>query len=497
MKIFAAGLLAVALVVARARAELTYEIAPVPSPAGLNSLGASLARSSDGALWLAWVEPAESGTAALRIAEFDGAAKQWRAAVTVYRGRDLSTTPGEFPAFTAGPGDRLSAVWPDGKGGALHTRSIDRGKTWLAPKSLSTETIAIEKISAVALPDGRVMAAWLDGRALKSTAKTQLFTRFLGEPGADHLVDASVCECCPLGLTSFPDGTVLLGYRGRSKDDVRDILVASYLDDRWDPRIANTHDQWKTATCPMAGARLASDGPRVSKAWFTAAHDDPRVLVATSPDAGGIYTRPVRADLGKPLGHVDTVMLHDGTQLVTWLEHTVDQASQPNGTLYLRRYGPTGNALPPVALAVVKDAAKAGHPRFAVIKDFDATSPAQLLVTYNRDGDTPGVATLLVTMPDEDLLAEADATCACGHRPEELRGSGLRARVVAVASDHGSVRLRHGAIPGLLREGEREFKIAREAAPSLEAPAEILGRIEQRDGIWWLFDVRKLGQPLR
>lgn len=497
MKIFAVGLLALALAWCEARAELTYEIVPMPSPAGAGSLGSSLAKSSDGALWLAWVEPTGANARALRISEFDGAAKKWRPALTVYRGTELIATSGEFPAVTAGPGNRLSAVWPDGKGGALYTQSIDGGKTWLQAKPLSTETSAVEKISAVALADGRVMVAWLDGRAIKSTAKTQLFTRFLGEPGADHLVDASVCDCCQLGLTSFPDGTALLAYRGRTKDEIRDILVASYLEGQWDPRIANTHDQWKIAGCPMNGARLASDGPRVSKAWFTAANDDPRVLVATSPDAGGIYTRPVRADLGKPLGHVDTVMLRDGTQLVTWLEHTVDQASKPNGTLYLRRYGPTGNALPPVALAVIKDASAAGFPRFAVVKDFDVTSSAQLLVTFSRDGDAAGVATLLVTMPDEDLLAEADATCACGHRPEELRGAGLRGQILAVSSDHGSVRLRHSAIPGLLRAGEREFKIAPETAAALQAPSEILGRIEQRDGAWWLFDVRRLGQPLR
>ena len=40
-----------------------------------------------------------------------------------------------------------------------------------------------------------------------------------------------------------------------------------------------------------AGPRLAADGPRMGAAWFTAADDEPRVLVSTSPDAGTRMTR--------------------------------------------------------------------------------------------------------------------------------------------------------------------------------------------------------------
>lgn len=497
MKILASALVALAFAGVQMRAELTYDVAAVASPAASGAVGASLAKAADGSVWLTWAEPADGNERMLQISRFDASAKQWLAAQTIYRGPELASLADEPPALVFGPNGRASVLWSNGKGTALYRQSTDGGKTWNKLGPITSESNALEKISAVALPDGRVMAAWLDGRAIKTTGRTQLFARFLGEPGADQLVDRSVCECCPLGLTSFPDGTVLLAYRGRSKDDMRDILVASYLEDRWDPRIANTHDQWKPPQCPIHGARIASDGPRVGKAWFTAANDDPRVLVATSPDAGGIYTRAVRADLGNPSGHVDTALLRDGTQFVTWLEHTYDVTSQPNLTLYLRRYGPTGNTLLPVVLATMKNNPNAGVPRMAVIKDFDAASPAQLLVAFNRSGENPGVATVLVTMPDEDLLAEADAGCACGHRPEELRGTGIRGQIVAISSTAGTARLRHGPIPGLLRAGEREFKIAPEAAASLQTPSEVLGRIEQRDGIWWLFDVRGLGQPVR
>jgi hypothetical protein len=497
MKTIGACLLALALGVSASRAELLYEIADAPSPASRGALGASLAKAPEGTLWFSWVEPEMGDARALRFSTFDLAAKKWSPARTVVRGPELVATSAEFPSLAIGPNGRVTAVWPSGHGTAFFSQSSNRGLDWSVPAPLTRESESVEKISVVALPDGRVMAAWLDGRSAKTGGKLeQLFARFLGAAEPDHLVDPSVCDCCPTALTAFPDGTVLLAYRGRTPEEIRDILVASYLEGQWDPRRANTHDHWKIAGCPVNGPRLASDGPRVAKAWFTGADSEPRVLVATSPDAGGIYTRAVRADLGHPLGRVDTVLLRDGTQLVTWLENTVDKNGRATGALYLRRYGPGGNTQPPVRLAVFDDARSAGTPRLALAKDFD-TTPAQLLVTFNQPAAPAGVRTLLVTMPEEESLAEEDSHCACAPRGEELRGSAVRGQVLVASTEHGTVRVRHGSIPGLLRAGERDFRIAPDALATLKPAAEILGRIEQRDGVWWLFDVRLLGQPIR
>jgi hypothetical protein len=423
---------------------------------------------------------------------FDRATKKWRAAHDIYRGKELIATPAEFPAFAAGPEGRAASVWTDGHGRGLFSQSTDAGKTWSAPAPLTRESQSVEKVSAVALPDGRMMAAWLDGRASKPGASLQqLFARFLGDAGADQLVDPRVCDCCQTALTAFPDGTVLLAYRGRDDEELRDILVASFLEEKWDPRHANTHDRWKIAGCPVNGPRIASEGPRVAKAWFTAADDEPRVLVATSPDAGGIYTRATRVDLNRPLGRVDTLLLRDGTQLVTWVENTTDKDGRTVAALYLRRYGPSGSTQIPTRLAFLGDERAAGFPRIALAKDFD-TTPAQVVATFNRPDASAGIATLLVTLPDEELLIEADSNCACGARGEELRGFAIRGRVLAAPAERGTLRVRHGAVPGLFRAGEREFKAGPEVLAAVKTNGDVLARIEQRNGEWWIFDVRLL-----
>jgi hypothetical protein len=69
--------------------------------------------------------------------------------------------------------------------------------------------------------------------------------------------------------------------------------------------------------------------------------------------------------------------------------------------------------------------------------------------------------------------------------------------VTAVAADRGTLRLQHVALPGVLRAGERDFKAAPNVVAALQAGREILGRVEQRSGEWWIFDVRLLQMPPR
>ena len=80
------------------------------------------------------------------------------------------------------------------------------------------------------------------------------------------------------------------------------------------------------AGCPVNGPAVAAQGDLVAIAWFTAAQDDPSVLVAFSEDGGRSHGEPLRVDHGSPLGRVDVLLLDHGTVLVSWLEHDEGQA---------------------------------------------------------------------------------------------------------------------------------------------------------------------------
>lgn len=478
-----------------ARADLHYEIAVLSSPAGPGASCASFARGPDGTVWLSWVEPVAKSEHVLKFSSFDRRSSKWAGPRTIAQGKDWTVDGADAPNLVVQADGHMTAVWAVANR-ALISQSRDHGATWSAPQPLTRESDSIEFVSLRPLADGQLLAAWLDGRAKKSQGPQQLFSRIVGSAGPDVLVDASVCDCCPTALAAFPDGSALLAYRGRDAERIRDILTVRYLDGQWEKSRNSSRDRWMIDGCPVNGPRLAVDGPRVVKTWFTAAYDQPCVLVSSSPDAGGIYTRAMRVDLGRPLGRPDVVLLRDGSQLITWLEQSGTANGSETAGLYLRRFSGAGATQTPVRLASISDVRLAGHPRITLVKDFDDTS-AQCVVAFTRAGEPTRVETLLVTLPEAELLAEADSSCACAAKGEELVGYPIRGQVIAAHPEAGMLRVRHRAVPGLFRAGEAEFKVAANILPVAKPGAEVLARIEQRDGAWTMFDVRLLGEPQR
>ncbi|MBI5689110.1 MAG: exo-alpha-sialidase [Verrucomicrobia bacterium] len=486
---------------AAAEPAITFEELPNPAAAS-GASGSSLAVDPAGNAWLTWLET-EGRATALRFSRFDPAQRRWTPAATVARGEGWFVNWADFPALTADGHGRATAVWfvnnpetPPPPGTTSHagdhhgpgyrafiSATADHGKTWDHPVPLTRESQSVEFVSLATLADGRVLAAWLDGRARHRGGKfQQLFARVLGTSGPDTLVDPAVCDCCQTTLTAFPDGTALLAYRGRTEDEVRDIRVTRFRGDTWDPPRPLSQDDWRLNACPVNGPQLASDGGRVAAAWYTAADNDPRVLVSFSPDAGGRFLLPLAVNDTKPAGRVATAILRDGALLVTW----VDLA----GTLWLRRITPDFTSTPPLPLTSASAARVKGFPRLALVRDYlGGNEPARLLVTYTSDAP-PAVRTLLVTIPEGELLT-AEKNCDCAPTPEQLRGYPIRGTVLRARPEAGRLEIRHGEVPGVIAAGDREMRVAPELQAGASQPGrEFLGRIERRDGAWWLFDVR-------
>lgn len=477
---------------------------PIAAPTTANATGASLVAGLDGVAWLTWLER-DGPTTLLRFATLDAGARSWSTAQTIASGADWFVNSADFPALTVGPAGRATAVWyvnnlpaPE-TGSAAHahhrpgyrafaSQTTDGGKTWSAGTALTRESDSVEFVSLATLADGRVLAAWLDGRAKKSGGKAQqLFSRIVGDSASDTLIDGSACDCCQTALTAFPDGTALLSYRGRTRDEVRDVRVTRLRGGRWDESRPVHQDGWKIAGCPVNGPQLASDGGRVAAAWFTAADNNPRVIAALSPDAGDRFLMPVRISDAKASGRVATVLLHDGAILVTWVD--------ADGGLWLRRVSPDFTLSDPLRLTAPENGRIKGFPRLALWRDYTGGKiSAQLLVAFVREND-PGLGTLLVTVPEGDLL-EAEKSCDCAPTAEELQGFPIRGTIDPAVTTEGTVRVRHFEVPGIFDEGVRDFQIPPDSvANATQAGRQFLGRIERREGSWWLFNVRLIASP--
>jgi hypothetical protein len=165
-------------------------------------------------------------------------------------------------------------------------------------------------------------------------------------------------------------------------------------------------------------------------------------------------------------------------------------AVDADGALWLRRVTPEFTATAPVQLTRPDQGRVKGFPRMALLRDYrGGTEPAQILVTLTRE-NVAGLHTLLVTVPEGGLL-EAEKNCDCASTPEQLQGFPIRGSMVAAQADTGTARVKHFEVPGIFGEGTREFKLAPEALASLGEPGrQFLGRVERRNGEWWLFDLR-------
>jgi hypothetical protein len=473
------------------------EILP-PSSSGARA--AVLASSRDGGVWLAWIEPAGSPQAgpALRCARFDAVAGCWGASQTI------ASVPGwedgeDIPAFAAGARGHLAAAWPVRRPEpiVLASQSDDNGATWTPPAPLSRESHHTSHVCLATLEDGRVLAAWLDGRAPRLRAGfAALYLRFLTGPmtvAPDWLFEKAVSGSCQPDLEPLLDGGALLAYRALSSDGERDIAVARLHGRRWDDRHVLSPDGWiapSEAQTFGGGPAVATDGNRAVAAWYTEADGDPRILVSTSPDAGARFLMPLRLDAGRPAGHPAAALLHDGAALVTWM--SAESGADPD-TVWLRRLSPENSLDPALSLGKAAPARIGGSPRIALVRDYaGGAEPAQAMIAFT--GPEKSFHALLVTVPEASLLAAAEQNCRCGLTPAQLLGYPVSGTIAAVSPAYGTVVMDTGAIPGLIDAGRHVFFASDAQSRTLDAGRKYVARLEYRDGMWWLYDAKLLDE---
>jgi len=369
-------------------------------------MGSTLVLTSEGVPLLSWLEPAGETAWAMKFSRFETKTGTWNEARTVSAGANFFTNWADFPQLAATREGQLTAVWfvnnpthhaaTGGHHGpgyrAIYAMSGDGGKTWSPELPVSDESLRVEFVALQPLPDGRMLAAWLDGR---NHGRMALYARILDGrpgPGPDTLVDNSVCDCCQLSFVPTPDGGALLAYRGRTADEVRDIRLARFDGKNWHPPANLSADGWKIPGCPVNGPQLAGRDNLIGAVWFTGADNRSRVLARVSDDAGASFGRITQVDLGRPQGRVDNVLLADGTLVLAWLEMTGKDTGKEGG-IYLRTLSPGGALSEPLLVAPSSTARMSGFPRMVLL------GGRQVLLTCTQDTTPSAVLTYVIDVP--------------------------------------------------------------------------------------------------
>ena len=296
-----------------------------------------LCATPDGAVLISWIEPGVNAHGrALKLAALTGG--HWSAVLTIAAGESLSANWANFPAVSPFSDHGLAVAWPWKSGaGDEDTElrvsvSADGGGNWSRPAVLHDDREGTQHGFVSLVPQGNgVRAVWLDGHNLKEgvqegLADMTLHSRFVsatGTLGREQEIDERVCDCCQTAAIDA-GADVVVAYRDRTADEIRDISVVRLDGGRWTTPVTPHADGFKITGCPVNGPALAARGQRVAVAWFTNAEDQPRVFVAFSANGGREFGTPVRVDDGRPMGHAGVALLDDGSAVVTWVESQGD-----------------------------------------------------------------------------------------------------------------------------------------------------------------------------
>jgi len=329
----------------------------------------------DGMAYVSWTEHRADSSVAIRLAKWNGTT--WDSSRTIAADRPFFVNWADFPAITTlGNGD-LAAHWLEREGNGTYAygirtvRSRDDGRSWSAPVTPHTDGLEAEHGFVSLWADGgrHMGLVWLDGRksAMKdSTREMTVRTAVVREDGTlskEAVLDARTCDCCQTSTAKGSLGRVIV-YRDRSDKDIRDVAIVRELVGGWSPPVLVHADGWYYPGCPVNGPQVAASGKTVVVAWFTAAHDTARVLVATSIDGGATFGAPVRIDEGDPIGRVAVVLDSRALPIVAWLE----QRTSDEAEVLVRRV--TGATVSETrSLARTSGARQSGFPRLAVLRD--------------------------------------------------------------------------------------------------------------------------------
>ena len=343
----------------------TIKVELVPNPSGAGSLQAHWGATADGSALLSWLEKSKDGSLALRYATRKGV--QWSEPRTIIANRQFFRQPAESPSVISFPNGSLLAEWvelPPGSGEAenLYVSASKDGIQWTAPVIAHRDRSPVQHAlaSMVASGDQEASLVWLEalkGEDAPSALKRTVVTSD-GKVVKEETLDSDVCTCCPTSIVKTPKG-LLVAYRGHTPQDIRDIAVIRFENNRWLPSKILNPDKWEINACPVNGASATARDNRVAIAWYTESQDSPRTQLVLSRDGGATFGKPVRVSTGNSFGHASVVLDTQGNMIVSWIE----ERDGGDGVRLLARLVTGAGVVGPILQVAQGSRSNIGYPR--------------------------------------------------------------------------------------------------------------------------------------
>lgn len=312
-------------------ADISVTSLQVPSES--EAVGPRLSSGEDGTVVLSWMEADDSGTTLWYSTLADDGWQPRHAAVS---GKNMFVNWADLPSVVPLSSKHWVAHWLEMAGSSTYayhvaiSQSFDGGRSWSDPIKPHTDDTPTEHgFVSLFRQNGNVAGIWLDGRKTGSEPSGNPTTSGMTLRGAvvdndgslhdEQLIDELICDCCQTDVAVAESGPVAV-YRDRSVDEVRDIFVTRKVEGAWTPGVPLNNDNWQIAGCPVNGPAIAAQGKQVAAAWFSVPEQEPAVRVKFSADGGASFGPEIPVAREGSLGHVDTVLLPDGSAIISWLQ---------------------------------------------------------------------------------------------------------------------------------------------------------------------------------
>lgn len=324
-----------------------------PNPSAANSLQANWSVTADGSPLLSWVEAtSKEGFYTLKYSVRK--AGQWSAPRVIIANRKFFRHPAEMPEVITLPDGTLVAHWIENPGDDedaefLNVSTSHDGVKWTAPTLAHKDRSMVQHglASTVASGEHEVSIAWLE--ALKGEDGPVSLKRTLmsadGKYIKEETLDTDVCQCCPTSIVKTNKG-LLIAYRDRTKEDIRDIATIRFENGKWTSSKILNADNWKINACPTNAAASVAKGDSVAISWFTGAGAAPHVQAVLSADNGATFGKPVMISTGSAFGYTAITSDDQGGAFVSWLEK-----SDKGAKILVRQLTSAGVAGPVVQVA--------------------------------------------------------------------------------------------------------------------------------------------------
>lgn len=359
-----------------------------------------VAATQDGGLLMSWFEKTDSVNWALNWSEF--ADERWTEAKAITSGENYFVNWADFPSIYHFGGDTISAHWlqKTGKGSYDYDVKVaisnDRGMNWGKPQTPHRDGVKGEHgfVSFFRDISDDLGVVWLDGRNMAMShdendygAMNLYKSGFTsnGDMKREMKMDDRVCECCPTSSIRT-ENSLIIAYRDRDEDEIRNINIARFADGYWHESYAVNEDGWKIAGCPVNGPMLATHKNDVAVAWYTSPNATPMVNVAFSKDEGASFEAPIRVDISQPIGRVDVIWLNENEIMASWIESAEETTNIVSAII-----SKDGTAQQPRIVSEIQPGRVSGYPQMEMVND-------QLFFAWTEGGEGGGVKSKWVSV---------------------------------------------------------------------------------------------------